>query len=195
MSPRKEPPNVRTYADHEVITPRHTLARFVVITNDDPTPDLDPIARAEAALDRLSGEFASWMHEECNRLDRVRAGVVRSGLDAHARDALFRAAHDIKGQAATFGYPHAADAADSLCRILEQASDPLHIPLELIDQHVDGVRAIIRENERDAENATAVALSRTLRRVADDFLRTQAAPARVHRLKRVRGPRLVPPAR
>ncbi len=194
MKPRKDLPTVHTFADHEVITPRHTLARFVVITNDDATPDLDPIARAEAALDRLSSEFSTWMHDECNRLDRIRAHVARSGLNGTTRDDLFRAAHDIKGQAATFGYPHAADAAKSLCRILDHAPDPLRIPIELINQHVDGVCAIIRENERDAENATAIALSRTLRRVADDFLRTATQPRSKH-LRRVRGPRLVPTPR
>ena len=64
MKPRKNQPTVRTFADHEIITPQHPLARFVVITNNDMTPDLDPIARAEAALDRLSHEFDNWMQDE-----------------------------------------------------------------------------------------------------------------------------------
>ncbi len=36
------------------------------------------------------------------------------------REALFRAAHDIKGQAATLGFPLAAAVADSLCRLIER---------------------------------------------------------------------------
>ena len=39
------------------------------------------------------------------------------------RDELFHAAHDIKGEAATFGYPLVAPAADSLCRLLEHTPE------------------------------------------------------------------------
>jgi HPt (histidine-containing phosphotransfer) domain-containing protein len=193
MKSRKDLPTVRTFADHEIITPQHPLARFVVITNNDMTPDLDPIARAEAALDRLSHEFDTWMHDECDRLDRVRARVIASGLSGSAREDLFRAAHDIKGQAVTFGYPHAADAAESLCRVLDHAPDPQRVPIELINQHVDGVCAIIRENERDRENHVAQMLATTLRRVADEFLAVEIRENPTP-LRTVRGPRLVPRA-
>jgi HPt (histidine-containing phosphotransfer) domain-containing protein len=191
MKSRKDPPTVRTFADHEVITPRHALAKFVVITNNDMTPDPDPIARAEAALNRLSTEFSTWMQDECERLDRMRTRAIADGMTMSARDDLFRAAHDIKGQAATFGYPYAADAAESLCRILDHAPNPQRIPVDLINQHVDGVCAIIRENERDAENHIAIALATTLRRVADEFLRGEP-PADPRSLRVVRGPKLVP---
>jgi len=62
------------------------------------------------------------------------------------REEFFRAAHDIKGQAATFGYPLAAEVADSLCRLVEHAPDQQCVPPALIDQHVDGVRAIMRKD-------------------------------------------------
>ncbi|MGC3956684.1 MAG: Hpt domain-containing protein [Verrucomicrobiota bacterium] len=39
------------------------------------------------------------------------------------RDELFHAAHDIKGDAATFGYPSAAPIAESLCRLIEHTPD------------------------------------------------------------------------
>ena len=66
--------------------------------------------------------------------------------EAH-RDELFRAAHDIKGQAATFGF-RSSPVADSLCRLIEHTPDMKRMPLTLIDQHVDAVRAIMRENTR-----------------------------------------------
>ncbi len=44
------------------------------------------------------------------------------------------------------------------------------MPFALIDQHVDGVRAIIREDARAVGNRTAVALAAGLRRITDDFL-------------------------
>lgn len=51
------------------------------------------------------------------------AAIARDGLNGENREELFRAAHDIKGGAATFGFPTAAAAAESLCRIIEHAPD------------------------------------------------------------------------
>lgn len=167
---RSDTPAVRTFADHEIIMPPHKLSKALTVIGRDMTPDLDPIARAEAALAELSSEFESWMRAECDRLDAGRAKVREVGLVGTAREDLFRAAHDIKGQAATFGYPLAAEAADSLCRLLEHTPDVSRVPLALIDQHVDGIRAIIREDVRETGNALALALATSLRRVTDEFL-------------------------
>lgn len=167
---RNNSPAVSTFADHEVIVPEHRLKSALSVTGGDVSPDLEAIDRAEAALAELSGEFASWMQAECDRLDAARSKIRATGTLAGGRDELFRAAHDIKGQAATFGYPLAAEAAASLCRLIEHTPDPKRIPLTLIDQHVDGVRAIIREDVRAAGDAIASKLSNSLRRVTDEFL-------------------------
>jgi chemotaxis protein histidine kinase CheA len=152
-----------------VITPPNRLQGAVgrAIDGD------DPVARAEAALAQLSAEFSSWMNEECEQLDRARRNVHLNGMAALPRDALFRSAHDIKGQAATLGFPLVADVAGSLCRLLEETHDPTRIPLDLVDQHVDAVRAIIREHGRARAEVVAATLTRTLRQVCEDFLAGQ----------------------
>src|SRR5262249_51708372 len=83
----------------------------------------------------------------------------------------FRAAHDIKGQAVTFGFPLVAEVASGLCRLIEETRDPRRIPLALIDQHVDAVRAIMREHARPHADAVAEKLTRTLRGRRGAFLR------------------------
>ena len=85
--------------------------------------DDDPVARAEKALAALSREFGSWMESECERLDKARQRVNTSGFTKANKEALFHAAHDIKGEAATFGFPLVAAAADSLCRLIEYTPD------------------------------------------------------------------------
>jgi len=140
MAARKDtPPSVATYADHEVITPAHALNKAIVPASKE---DDDPVARAEAALAQLSKEFAEWMHAECERLESARQEVVRQGFTEKTHGELFRAAHDIKGEAATFGYPAVVGVAESLCRLLEHTPDWSRIPLTLVEQHVDAVRAI-----------------------------------------------------
>jgi chemotaxis protein histidine kinase CheA len=110
------------------------------------------------------------MHLECERLDQARHDIKARGLTQKTQEKLFHAAHDIKGEAATFGFPGAAGAADSLCRLIEHTPDMTRIPLALIDQHVDAVRAIVREYDRPEGGEVARALTKRLRDVTDEFL-------------------------
>jgi len=83
---------------------------------------------------------------------------------------LFRAAHDIKGDAATFGFPSAGAAAESLCRIIEHAPDLDEVPSELnraSHQRHSGHRA---QRTRLDTVSTASELSRQLRGIADEYL-------------------------
>ncbi|MET0443366.1 MAG: Hpt domain-containing protein [Pseudorhodoplanes sp.] len=150
-----------------MLVPANRLTRAIARIHH---PDDDPIARAEDALVQLSGEFGEWMVQECDRLDRARVAIKQDGIGKANRDELFHAAHDVKGGAATFGYPLAAPAAESLCRILDHSPDPQRIPLALIDQHVDAVRAIVREYARPDIADVATALNTRLRSVTQEYL-------------------------
>ena len=76
----------------------------------------------------------------------------------------------MKGDSGTLGYPEVGAAADSLCRLLEHTPDLAKIPLAIVDQHVDAVRAIVREHGRADIAAIATALTGKLRAVTDEFL-------------------------
>ena len=170
MSPaNNDKASIITYADHEIITPTNRLRRFVsiVVVRD---PHDDPVARAEQALARLSSEFSTWMESECQRLDHARHQVKAAGFVKSTREALFHAAHDIKGEAATFGFPWIAPLAEGLCRLIEHTPVMTRIPITLVDQHVDAVRAIFRESARPDIASLADALTRKLREVTDEFL-------------------------
>jgi HPt (histidine-containing phosphotransfer) domain-containing protein len=162
-------PSIATYGDYEMITPHNPLRSAVRQVFPGEAAD-DPVARAEEALASLSSEFSSWMDSECERLDASRKAIKASGFNKKTHQALFHAAHDIKGEAATFGYPFVAASADSLCRLLEHTPDMTRIPVALVDQHVDAVRAIIREKARPDIQQIADQLTRRLREVTDEFL-------------------------
>jgi HPt (histidine-containing phosphotransfer) domain-containing protein len=183
-------PSVATYADHEVITPPHHLRKAVTAAADG---DDDPVARAEAALAQLSTEFGAWMHAECERLETARQNVARLGFTEKTHAELFRAAHDIKGEASTFGFPGLTGVADSLCRLLEHTPEPARIPLALVDQHVDALRAIAREYARPDIAQMVHALTSRLRAVTDEFLRHENS-FRPDYLESIFAPPLVPGA-
>ncbi len=159
---------VETFADYQIITQPNPL-RKLMRRVDEKDKD-DPIARAEKALASLSGEFKGWMLAECERLSAAHVAIKAGGMNAQNREELFRAAHDIKGDAATFGYPTAAAAAESLCRIIEHSPDLVAVPDELIAHHVNAIHAIFREQSRIEAIGMADELSKRLRGLADEFL-------------------------
>jgi chemotaxis protein histidine kinase CheA len=182
---------VSTFADHEVILPPNQLKKAVVHVRSGARIDFDPVARAEAALAELASEFSVWMDHECRRLDTARMAVRARGLDTGTRDALFRAAHDIKGQAATFGYPLVAPVAESLCRLLEHTPGMDRVPIGLVDQHVDAIRAITHRNARGDSEMTAARLAERLRQVTEEFLVTENRD-RPDYLEQILAPSLAP---
>ncbi len=190
MVPPKNTAAVATYGDHEVITPENKLRKVVSIKPLEPGEE-DPVARAEKALAELSTEFATWMDSECERLDKARHAVTGGGFTKASKEALFHAAHDIKGEAATFGYPLVAAAADSLCRLIEHTPDATRIPIKLVDQHVDAVRAIYREYARSDAEELAASLTGRLREVTDEFLIYENR-GRPDVLEQLLGPSIVP---
>lgn len=188
---KEKPPalQVKTYADHHVITQPNPLRR--VIRQVDEMDVDDPVARAEKALAGLSGEFKKWMSIECDRLAAAHVAILKHGFNALTRDELFRAAHDIKGDAATFGYPKAGAAAESLCRIIEHAPDLEKVPGNLIAHHINAIQAIVREHSRGDKFETENELSRGLRSVADEYL-TIVNRDRPEHLEAILAPSIVP---
>jgi HPt (histidine-containing phosphotransfer) domain-containing protein len=180
---------IKAFADHHVITQPNPLRKVLRRVGE---KDLDdPVARAEKALAGLSGEFKDWMVVETDRLAAAHAAILKSGFTESAREELFRAAHDIKGDAATFGYPSAGAVADSLCRIIEHAPDLDDVPSNLIAHHINAIEAIVRERTKLDTVSTASELSRQLRGVADEFL-AQANRDRPEHLEAILAPSIVP---
>src|SRR6266700_2633609 len=188
---KDKPPalEIKTYATHHVI-PQPTPLRNVLRRVPDKELD-DPVARAEKALAGLSAEFKSWMLTEAERLSAAYAAVLQDGFTERNCDELFRAAHDIKGDAVTFGFPSAAAAAESLCRIIEHAPELGEVPPDLITHHINAVQAIVRERTKLDTAVMAGALSRQLRGIADEFL-TRVNRDRPEHLEAIIAPGIAP---
>ena len=116
---------------------------------------------------------------------------MKDGLTDATREELFRAAHDIKGDAATFGYPSASAAAESLCRIIEHAPDLDAVPSNLIAHHINAIQAIVHDNTKLDTVSIANELSQQLRGVADEYL-AYANRDRPEHLEAILAPSLVP---
>lgn len=120
--------------------------------------DSAALQRAEAAMAGLKSEFAQWMEADVETLVQSRDSYAKK-TDGETKDRLFRASHDLKGQALTFEHPVVARMAASLCKLLDGTPDT---PLLLIDAHVNAIRILVRQNVRDVADPTTNALAAEL---------------------------------
>ena len=99
------------------------------------------------------------MEDEVDKVAVSHDAWIRSGHDVGLdRAAFFRAVHDVKGQAATLGFPLAARAAASLCLLLERMDPARPMPRDLVDSHVEAIRAIFRERAKSETDSVGSAL-------------------------------------
>jgi chemotaxis protein histidine kinase CheA len=163
-------PEQQRFEDHSVIVPPHKLKTAVVHTAEPGTIAMDVVELAEAALDRLKGEFDGWMQVECDCLDAARKSLHQGGWSKASFDILFRAGHDIKGNAATFGFPLAGRLAAGMSRLLYHAPDKTRIPLALIDCYVEAIRAVVRDKLQNANEQTGLVVAEQLAVWVEKFL-------------------------
>jgi chemotaxis protein histidine kinase CheA len=165
----------KTDADCEIIEVPNLAKQKTTITGSGGGVDLAAIARAEAALEELSVQFDDWLEDEVGRLSEARDSVRTHGLVDPHQDSLFRAAHDIKGQGETLGYPLAATICNSLCRLLNAPCDKSAIPMSIIDSHVDAVRRVMHDRIKEADHPMGLAVAERLIDVVLEFVEHQEA--------------------
>ena len=135
------------------------------------------IAKAGQAMEKLSVNFDDWMATESRRLSEARDKAKASEFTKEAMLELFQAAHNMKGQASTLGYPFADEICASLCRLIDAVPDKLRLPVQLVDQHVDAVGALVREGAKGTGNSKASVLAKQLCDVTNEFLTHETAHA------------------
>ena len=168
MEPQQQP--VQAEPSLQRIATPAELQKRCLLPGDGSQAAVNAISRAEQALEELSVNFDDWMQTEVGNLREARDNTKTSGLEGDALDALFSVSHDLKGQASTLGYPFAAEICTSLCRLIDYCTGVARPPAVLIDQHVDAVAAIVREDAKGSDHPKASVLARKLGDVTDDFL-------------------------
>ena len=164
------PPQNQKTGKYKVIHTPADLQKKALVPGNFGASDMAAIERAEKAMEALSQHFDSWMNSEIESLEKARENLRIEGITKAAVDGLFTVAHDIKGQGVTLGYPMASVLAAQLCDLIVRIPDIKKLHPVLIDQHVDSIKAIVREGVKDAEDRRANAISQRLYMVTKDYL-------------------------
>ncbi len=146
----------------EIIQPRNALREK--LGNKSPVLDPAALARAEAALKNLSGQFQQWMEDEVCRVETARDAAVKRNFDPESMNDLYGCAHDAKGMGTTYEYPLITRLAGSLCRLLDTpASRALAVKTpRLLSAHVDAMRAAVRDRIKSDQDGLGAALANEL---------------------------------
>lgn len=129
----------------------------------------EAIARAERALESMSGEFDDWLDEEITRVENAwEAARDLSDREAQLTN-LYGYSHDLKGLATTYGYPLVTRYANSLCRLIATETSRAIAPKELIDAHVKACRTAMRQQIKAPDHPVGVALAQELETQTEQF--------------------------
>lgn len=125
---------------------------------------IDPaaIAKAEAALKSLSGNFTQWLNDEIAKLEAARQVVRTESPTAENMESLYLRAHDLKGLGATYGYPLITRVAGLLCRLIDDKAKRLQAPMSLIDAHIDAIKAAARDDIKTEDHPVGKVLVQEL---------------------------------
>lgn len=127
------------------------------------------LARAQAAVADLAKDYSTWALAD---LTRARQALTQAEGDAGARaahvEALFRVAHDLKGQGSSFGYPLITRIGDSLCRLTrdrERHYETRH--LDLAKSHLDAMQLVLSKEIKGEGGKVGAELVAKLKNLVD----------------------------
>jgi HPt (histidine-containing phosphotransfer) domain-containing protein len=135
--------------------------------------DANAIARAEAAMEAMSENFAGWLDEELVKLEVAHKATLAAGAGEEELGTFYRCAHDLKGLGTTYGYPIISEFADSLCRLLDSPEARARAPREILQGHVFAIVAAVHQKVMTDAHPVGRALLAELREQVSRF--SQAA--------------------
>jgi hypothetical protein len=138
-----------------------------------PGIDADAIAKAEAALASLSGNFTQWLGDEIAKLEAARKAVHDVGMTADNMERLYISAHDLKGLGTTYEFPIITRLSASLCRLIDVPDRRLLAPMLIVDAHIDAIKAAVRSDIRDDNHPVGKALAEELEANVKQFLASE----------------------
>lgn len=105
------------------------------------------ITRAEAAVAALSAEYHACARNDLAALQACLHGLRHRAAegtdDAATLKRMYTTAHDMKGQASTFGYPLLTRIAQALCRLLEAQPGPGERNVEHLALLVEAIETVL----------------------------------------------------
>lgn len=124
-------------------------------------------SRARSAIDKLKRAYVDeWAPASLDELERLLSLALSNPEESVAQlEAVYRLAHDLKGQGATFGYALVSDIGLSLCILTEDRAEATPAELQAMLAHVEAAREVLAREIEDVGSAEAAELMLNLQSV------------------------------
>ena len=138
-----------------------------------PPMNLDEaVRRATAALADLAADYDRQSASDIEALNLAWSRLLDAKDDRDARlDAVYRASHEIRGQAGSFGRNTETAVADMLCSFIDAFRDRIVAgetgPVDGAKAHIDALRHLFASPPRDRQESVAQTLINGLQGVRD----------------------------
>lgn len=151
----------------EVITPRDTL-KDKVKAGGPGGVDEKVLARAEAIVASMGGDFVQWAEKDLKSLKQA-SDDLNSGTADQKETLLtiFQISHDIKGQGGSFDFGLLTAIGDSLCRLTEEKEQAGAAEIQAIGLHVEALKMVLKERLKGDGGDTGASLLDGLRQVVE----------------------------
>jgi chemotaxis protein histidine kinase CheA len=108
------------------------------------------IARAERAIADLAKSLGDAVGTQAEVIAQAFAKAQAEEFAPASVEALFAAAHDLKGQAATLGHPAVSEICHVICRLLQHPRDEIAATRELMAELVSALDTFARREPGSA---------------------------------------------
>lgn len=123
----------------------------------------DRIAQAEAAILSLKAGYKDQLALDVAEVGRLWEQIDVTRPDAAVLRDLFSMAHNIKGQAGSFGYDLVTEIGSSMCNLLRNGT-PTETSLGAVGHHVQVLRRVV---ERDVTGNGGTAGRKIMEKLAE----------------------------
>jgi chemotaxis protein histidine kinase CheA len=149
----------------EVITPPDNL-KDKVKSGGSGGVDEKVLARAEAVVAAMGGDFIQWAEKDLKSLQQAVENLKPETADQKKfLNTIFQISHDIKGQGGSFDFGLLTAVGDSLCRFTEDREQANAAEIEAIKLHVEALKLVLNERLKGDGGETGKALLDGLRQV------------------------------
>lgn len=112
--------------------------------------DPDTLEEAQRELESWSEDFVDWASVYIKGIDQAfaKCDTANKRVQRNALNTINTHAHELRGLGGTFGFPLVTTVSISLFELTHVRVDPSDECLKLIKNHIDSLKAIVRENVR-----------------------------------------------
>ena len=131
--------------------------------------DLAALDRAEKAIEAMAGDYLDWVASDLGTLEAAFATLVASdGADRDALKAVYRVAHEIKGQGGSFGFPLMTQIGNQLCNYVDTLGDAADARARVVIRlHIEALNLVIAQKLRGTGGPEGEALFTGLCKVVE----------------------------